>query len=187
MKRVLLIITVLVVMVIGCGCDDDDFAPYENNSCELSEQLSGNVYVISQIQPQVDKIAARYSDKAELYYAQYTFEGADSGELLLSYKNQYTKGDTGYTELVDVYIDLQTKTATKAVYENGHAKRVGGHGSAHIKNKEIDALQIYQKHLPEAQKQGQLNNMTITFENNDVLINGWDSDNQNLYHKKEPQ
>lgn len=183
LKRLLLIVFVIIFQLFAVSCSDD-FAPYEEKSHDISKAVSGNIYVVSQIEPQISAIAAEYSDKAKLYYAEYTFNDKDSGEVLFAYKNNYTKGSTGYTELVDVYVDMQSKTAVKVEYTNGHAKRVSGYGSAYIGSKNTDARELYLKHISKATEQADVKKLTITYSNDEVLINCYDSDGRQVYHDK---
>ena len=181
MKKISIIL--LLVLLLFMGACTDDFASYEHNKYDISQSIKGNIYIISEIEPQIKEIASEYSENAELKYVEYNFED-NNGTVLFSYECNYSKGSIGYTELIDIYIDMSTKTATRVEYINGHAKRVGGHGSDYISDKNTNAFEIYMNNIKKAQESKHISRMCITYSNNQILINGYDDEDRNTYHQE---
>ena len=181
MKKISIIL--LLVLLLFMGACTDDFASYEHNQYDISQSIKGNIYIISEIEPQIKEIASEYSKNAELKYVEYNFED-NNGTVLFSYEFNYSKGSIGYTELIDIYINMSTKTATRVEYINGHAKRVGGHGSDYINDKNTSAFEIYMNNIKKAQESKQISRMCITYCNNQILINGYDNEDRNTYHQE---
>ena len=116
-------VTVLFSILSFVGCDDDDWARYDKKSYNISQVITGNVFVPSEIENELLDIAVRYIDNPTFVYAEYQFNKNDNGMALFRLYGGVSKDGYSVTYL-DISVDLRDNTAYEAVYEYGHSKRV---------------------------------------------------------------
>lgn len=145
MKKILIFIIVSACPFFLVACDDDDFASYEYKRYEISKSITGNVFIISDVEEELKNIATYYIDEPELVYAEYYFYNNDTGYAKFNFVKNYEKGGTGYTISLDLYVDVYEKNAYEVIYMDGISKRVMGNSgaSSYIGNKEENTFDIY--------------------------------------------
>ena len=128
MKKILLLIFCIFVALSLFGCyDNDDFAPYENYSKNVNTVLLAEMDLLSDLIPDIDKIAQKQQSDLVLTTLKMTFEGQEEcdelkGNIIFGYakphetRNQVSK--------MDIHYNMKTKTVEKFDWEKGHGKRV---------------------------------------------------------------
>lgn len=140
MKLKVLLTVFLCIIMSGCS---DDFDKFERNKYDISTNIDNNIYVIDQIEDELDDIVAEYSDELKLTYAEYTFSNSDSNAMF-HYKNDYSDHENDYVKTIDLYVDDSGK-AYKAIYTDGRVNRVNDYPSNGIANKTINVLEIFKE------------------------------------------
>ena len=128
LKKLLSLAFCVFVIVSLFGCyNDDDFAPYESYSKTVNTAISVEMDSLSDIIPEIDKIAQKQQSNLVLTSVTMIFEGRDNcanaiGTIIFGYakphdtRNQISK--------MDIYYNMETKTVEKFDWEKGHGKRV---------------------------------------------------------------
>ncbi len=140
MKLKVLLTVFLCIIMSGCS---DDFDKFERNKYDISTNIDNNIYVIDQIEDELDDIVAEYSDELKLTYAEYTFSNSDSNAMF-HYQNDYSDHENDYVKTIDLYVDDSGK-AYKAIYTDGRVNRVNDYPSNGIANKTINVLEIFKE------------------------------------------
>lgn len=185
-KCVILLILMLHVILLSACAANDDFAPYENNTFDVSIDVDGNIFVISEIEDEITAVANEYASEASLAYVKYTFFGENHGEILFNYKYNYERDifgqKIGYTKIVDVFIDIFEKKIDKVVYEDGITKRVGGYGGNYVKNKDVNSLDLYLDTYSNMINKDNIEYVSISYLNDEIKVNGFDKNNRVVDH-----
>ncbi len=143
MKRFFTLITIAMLLFIFSGCEDDDFAPYTNYTDEVSYELTGNSFMVSEIEEEVLGIAEKYQAEAYLSTVNYTFYSQNNGTAQFIYF--YATPNKNEGTVITVSIDLYDNTVTSVQFEKGHGKRVCAPYYGEISNKDINMLDLYNK------------------------------------------
>ena len=175
------LIECLACLFLLSSCTDD-FAPYKNTDYEISKYITGDIFVISDIEKSITAIANEYVNDAELSYVEYTLYDEKDGDALFQYKKSYKKNDDGYTTLLNIYIDISTKTAYKVEYTDGISKRVSGFIGSYIGQSNHNALDIYHDLLGSYDDEfNELKCIKVIYSNDSVIGNCFDSENSLIY------
>ncbi len=141
--RLFLILFTITALFTSCMWEEDEFASYQNIRYDISEEIEGNIFVISEIEEETRDIATRYSKDVTLCSAQYKFFDKTEGEAVLEYG--YSDMSTGYTTIVEIHIDIATKKTACVNYKYAVTKNLGYHGEGEreIEDKNRNAQQLY--------------------------------------------
>ncbi|MGN1101854.1 MAG: hypothetical protein ACI4RG_06645 [Huintestinicola sp.] len=157
-KNVKILLLGIIIIVIGVLIfaaaflfSDEDFQPYEHKAMTLDgKQISGNVFVIDEIEAHLAEIANGIEPGMTLAYAEYTFRSGDDVKVSFFYLKET---DANRNATLHINIDAAKQTAVEAVFEEGIRKRVGLPYSRPLtNNKDVDIFSEYLKCIDEINK-----------------------------------
>lgn len=177
MKKTLILLIVLSCSFLFIACDNDDFTSYERNSYDISKSITGNVFIISDVEEELTNIATDYIDEAELAYVEYHFFNDATGYAMFNFVKNYEKAGTGYTASLDIYVDIYAKNAYEVSSVDGISKRVMGNpgASSYIGNKEENTFDIYNSCANKLK--ADTNSIIIAYSNDKIIVNYLDKEN----------
>ena len=197
MKKTLLITTLILLPFIVVALIiiitlplNEDFAPYSSNEYKISQSISGNLFVISDVQEELDDIVSDYSDNVKLSFVKYKLLDSDSGEALFHYSYQYTKNriiaKATFIENVDVIVDIHSKKVSKVLCNEGISKRVGKYSGTYIQNPGINSIDYYNNYISQINSYtaSQISRCEVVLRDNDFCIDCFDSNNKIVISEK---
>ena len=128
MKNLIIFILTTSVLFILSGCyDDDDFAPHENYSKKVNTVISTDMDSLSDIIPEIDKIAQKQQGNLALTTVTMIFDGREdcanaSGVIIFGYAKPHETRNQ--VSRMAIYYNTKTQTVEKFDWEKGHGKRV---------------------------------------------------------------
>ena len=128
MKKIILFSLALSILLSLTGCyNDDDWAPYESYTKTIKSILTVEITKISDIIPDIDKIAQHQQNDLVLTNITMIFEGEraiqeKSGTIIFGYAKPHSK--INQVSKMDIYFNMSNKTVEKFDWEKGHGKRV---------------------------------------------------------------
>ena len=169
-KNVKIILSGIFIIVIGVLIlaaaflfSDEDFQPYVHKTVKLERKpVSGNAFVIGEIEASLGELANVIEPEMTLAYAEYTFR---SGKNINASFFYIKETDANRNATLHINVDAAKQTAVEAVFEEGIRKRVGLTYSRPLaNNKDVDIFGEYLKCIDEINKSGRedLYGMPIT-------------------------
>lgn len=179
-KNVKIILSGIFIIVIGVLIlaaallfSDEDFQPYVHKVMSLDgKPISGNAFVIDEIEASLEGLANSIEPYMTLAYAEYTFRSGDDVKAVFFYTKE-TDTNRNATLHIKINIDGENQRASEAVFEEGIRKRVRLMYSRPLtNNKDIDIFGEYLKCSDEINKSGRedLYGMPITITVTDEKI-----------------
>ncbi|MGN1105648.1 MAG: hypothetical protein ACI4RH_03290 [Huintestinicola sp.] len=142
---------------------DEDFQPYVHKVLPLDgKPISGNAFVIDEIELSLAEVADGIEPEMTLAYAEYTFRSSDDVKASFFYIKET---DENRNATLHINIDAAKQTAVEAVFEEGIRKRVClTYICPLTNNKNVDIFSEYLKCVDEIDKSGRgdLYDMPIT-------------------------
>lgn len=137
----LLIIAVFIFNLSSCY-NNDDWAPYTKYSKELNISIRFNETKISDILPQLTKIAQKYEARIKLTQVILFFNGMEQintkkGEIEFIYFKSNDNPKINQVCMIKLYYNMDKEIVYKMDYKKGHGKRVN-YFFEPIDNKYID-------------------------------------------------
>ncbi|MBP0958376.1 MAG: hypothetical protein J5997_13565 [Oscillospiraceae bacterium] len=177
-KNVKIILSGIFIIVIGVLIlaaaflfSDEDFQPYVHKTVTLERKpVSGNAFVIGEIEASLGELANVIEPNMTLTYAEYTFRSSEDIKASFFYIKET---DANRNATLHINIDAVKQTPVEAVFEEGIRKRVGLTYSRPLaNNKDVDIFGEYLKCIDEINKSGRedLYGMPITITVTDEKI-----------------
>lgn len=171
LSGIFIIVIGVLILAAAFLFSDEDFQPYVHKTVTLDgKSISGNAFVIDEIQASLWELANGIEPDMTLAYAEYTFRSSDDIKASFFYIKET---DANRNATLHINIDAAKQTAVEAVFEEGIRKRVGLTYSRPLtNNKDVDIFGEYLKCLDEINKSGRedLYGMPITITVTDEKI-----------------
>ena len=141
MEKILSCMLSFFILLLLTSCTDD-WMPYENTDYSVHYKVEGNIFVISEIESELLKLAAEYDDDVTLTFVRYQFESETSGTAEFQFFREYETDGKYYSILITIFANIDDSIIYKVNYEEGISKRVAGYRNAIIRKNE-NAYNIY--------------------------------------------
>ncbi|MDR1237944.1 MAG: hypothetical protein LBK28_06865 [Propionibacteriaceae bacterium] len=143
MKKIIISVFCALIASSLFGCtdyDNDDFAPYERYSKPIDAFIPIEMGSLSDIVPDINKIAQEQQSNLVLTSVEMTFEGRDdceraAGTIIFGYTRPHA--EINQVSKMDIYYNSKSRMVEKFDWEKGHGKRVTS-PSAEISDKYIN-------------------------------------------------
>ncbi len=154
-KYILCVVFAVILIISFVGFliflfSDDDFAPYSYKTKKISVPISGNVFVPSEIEEQLNSIVSEYEKGLVLTEVEYTFK--DNLDTQAFFQFTKRKGNTLMGWNVKIYVDCSTETVYLVEYAYGNSKRLSigktvEEYNSPIIQKDKNAYDVYQSYI----------------------------------------
>ncbi|MGN0638813.1 MAG: hypothetical protein ACI4J0_10615 [Huintestinicola sp.] len=171
LSGVFIIVIAALILAAAFLFSDEDFQPYVRKAMTFDgEPISGNAFVIDEIEASLGELANGIEPGMILAYAEYTFRSGDDIKSSFFYIKET---DANRNATLHINVDAAKQTAVEAVFEEGIRKRVRLTFSRPLaNNKDVDIFSEYLKCIDEINKSGRedLYGMPITITVTDEKI-----------------
>ena len=179
MNKIIGVFFSLCILFFFASCDED-YAAYKQKTDIVEIKVTKNIYVISEAESEINDLAIKYSTNAKLSYVEYTFYNHERGNVLFHYCCDYSVNSKGYTDLVDVEVDISDSTIKTVNFTQGLSKRVKKYASNYIANKTYNSQEVYSQNIPEKYRESDMYYTKIIYSNDDILLNIYNSNTNEL-------
>ena len=184
MKRLLICGITFLIVILFTSCDDD-WAPYTNVNYDVEYELKGDIFQLSEIEPELFTLVCEYDDNVKLTYAEFEFTDKNNGVAEYQFFREYKIGSKYYGVLITLYADINNKTVYRLNYEEGIGKRVRGYIN-NIKRADENAYDIYVSGLEEINPElkNDMSYACVLYYNDGIIFNCYDKNNAVILHSE---
>lgn len=181
-RKIITLIVFLVILscMILSGCSDEDWAPYEEKTEEVSIKLDNSICNLVQCKEELKNVCNKYAKDLLLVHAEYKFFKDKDSQAIISMSKVYERGEVGYTKLCELYVDIESNTVTKIIYRDGISRRVDPYGP------ELDGIianradKLYDDYMKDKEYMDKLH---ISYYYNEINIGGYDKTEKRIPKK----
>lgn len=181
-RKIITLIVFLVILscMILSGCSDEDWAPYEEKTEEVSIKLDNSICDLVQCKEELKNVCNKYAKDLLLVHAEYKFFKDKDSQAIISMSKVYERGEVGYTKLCELYVDIESNTVTKIIYCDGISRRVDPYGP------ELDGIianradKLYDDYMKDKEYMDKLH---ISYYYNEINIGGYDKTEKRILKK----
>lgn len=125
--------------------NDEDFYKYSKEEIKINEHISGNVFIIGEIEGQLINVVNDIEDSMKLAYAEYIFYSNTNVEANFYYSKP---AENNNKKIVILSLNVCERILSSAIFEMGIVKRVALTYSGPLENNRwVDIYDKYSKFI----------------------------------------